>query len=111
MLGSTSWIEVHDDDVNGLDPVLSDRVEILRVIAPRQDAPMNGGVQGLHPALQHLGKARNVRHVGHGQAGVGERARGAAGRNQLEPARREAAGDIHDAGLIGNAQEGSWHKA
>ena len=44
-----------------------------------------------------------------GKPGVGKRARGAAGRHQLEAAGGEAAAEIDDAGLVGNAQQGSWH--
>ena len=103
-------IEVHDDDVDRLDPLLRDRPEILRVIAPRQDAAMDGGVQGFDPALHHLGKARDVRHAGHGQARFGQRARRAAGRDQLESARRQRMTEGDDSGFVRNAQQGSWHR-
>ena len=66
-------------------------------------------MQRLDAAVHHLGKAGDVGDAGDRKSGVGERARRAAGRDQLEAARGEAAAQIDDAGFVGNAQQGSWH--
>ena len=87
-----------------------ERREIVRVIAPGQDAAVQRRMQRLDAAVHHLGKAGQVGHAGDRQAGVGQRAGGAAGRDQLEAAGGQAAADVDDAGLVGNAQQGSWHK-
>ena len=71
--------------------------------------PCSCRVQRFHAAVHHFGKAGEVGDAGHREAGVGERARRAAGRDQLEAARREAAAEIDDPGLVRNAQQGSWH--
>ena len=49
-------------------------------IAPRQQATMDFGVQGLDAAVQHLGKAGELGDFGDRQALVGQQLGGAAGR-------------------------------
>ena len=50
-----------------------------------------------------------IGHARDSKAGGGQGASGAAGGDQLEAAGREAAAQIDDAGLIRNAEQGSWH--
>src|SRR5262249_40685423 len=107
--GASKRIEVHDDDVDQADAVLLEGGEIVGPIAPRQNAAVEGRVQRLDPAVHHLGEARDGRHIDDRQAGVDEGSRRAAGRHQLEAAPDQRAGQIDDAGLVRDAQEGPWH--
>ena len=89
--GLRERIQVDDDDIDEADAVARERREIVGTIAPREDAAVQRRVQRLHAAVHHLGKAGDVGDAGHREAGIGERARRAAGRDQLESARGEAA--------------------
>ena len=77
-------IEIDHQQIDRRDAVLLHRCRVRGVVADRQQAAMHLRMQRLHPAVHHLGKAGEVRHVAHLQAGVGERLGGAAGRDQLD---------------------------
>jgi hypothetical protein len=103
-------IQVDDDDIDGLDTEAGNRLQVVGMIAPRKDAAVDGRMQRLHPAVQHFGKAGQIRDARHVEARPGQRPRRAAGRDQIEAAIHEAAGKVDDSGLIEDAQQGSWHK-
>jgi hypothetical protein len=44
-----------------------------------EQAAMDERMQGLHPSVEHLGKSGVRGNVGHGQAGLAQRRRRAAG--------------------------------
>jgi hypothetical protein len=102
-------VEVHDDEIDEADAVRPGGLEVLGVRATREDAAVHQRVQRLHAAVHHLGKLRDVGDVGHGETGLGERSRGAAGGDEFEAAGSEAGGQVNQSGLVGNAQQGSWH--
>jgi hypothetical protein len=79
------WIQIDDHEVDGQDAVAGQRAEVARVIATRQDAGMNHGMQRLDAAVHHFRKAGQRRHLDHRQAGRGQRGRRAAGRDELPP--------------------------
>ena len=56
-------------------PCDADRLEIVGTMPAGQDAAVDLRVQGLDPAVHHLGEAGDVGDVGDRQAGVGERLR------------------------------------
>lgn len=68
---------------------------------------MYGGVQSLHPAIHHLGKAGEVTDVKRLQPGGDQRLSGSTGRNQFNAEARQRAGEILEAGLIRNRQKGT----
>jgi hypothetical protein len=102
-------IEVDDHDIDRLDAEAGEYLEVVGMVAAREDAAVDRGMERLHPALHHLGNARHLRNGRHRQPGLGQRPRGATGRDQREPARDQAASEVGDAGLVGHAQQGSWH--
>ena len=73
--------------------------------------PCTFGMQRLHAAVHHLGKAGELGHVAHLQAGVGERLAGAAGRDQLDAVAGERAGELDQAGLVGHGEQGAGDAA
>ena len=110
-----------DDDVDepmvlgrGADHGRAADVDILdhRVIVGtrsdgRLDAAVDFRMQGLHPAVHHLGKARQLGDVPHLEACIAHRLRGPARRDQFDPARRQRPGQIDKTGLVGDGKKGA----
>src|SRR5262245_27869625 len=86
------------------------RREVVRVIAAREDAAVQRGMQRLDAAVHHLGEAGDVGDVRDAEAGVAQRARRAAGRDELETPIDEGTPEFDDTCLVGYAQQRSWHK-
>src|SRR6185436_3424 len=79
--------------------------------AAGEDAAVDFRVQRLDAAIHHFGKAGHVADVDHRQAGIGQRFRGSAGRDQLEAPRKERFPKRNQAGFIGNTQNRTPHRA
>ena len=67
---------------------------------------MNLGVQGLDPAVQHLGEAGEVRDLGHLDAGLPQYFGGAAGGQDLHFVAGQELAELDDAALNGDADQG-----
>src|SRR5258706_2255670 len=76
-------------------------------IASREDAAIHLGMQGLDAAVHHFRKAGVVADLGHGDAVFLQQLGGAAGRQDLHPARIEGPRKSRLAGCIGNADQGA----
>jgi len=76
--------------------------------AAGQDAAVDGRVQGLHAAAQDLRVAGDLLHRGDREPGRDQRPCAAAGRNQLEPQLVQPAGQLDQARLVVDAQNGTW---
>ena len=100
-------VEVDHQQVDRLDPVRGHRRHMLGIVAQRQKPAMHHRVQRLHPAVHHLGKAGQLGHVAHRQPGLAQRRRGAAGRDELDPARGQRPREIDEPGLVGNGNQGA----
>ena len=74
-------------------------------VAPGEDAAVHLGMQGLHPPVEHLGKAGVVGDLGHLEAGVPQELGGAAGGDQRDAEAGEAAREFDDPGLVRDAEE------
>ncbi len=79
--------------------------DVVAAAPPREDAGMDARVERLHAPAEHLREARELLHARDGEPGVGERGRGAAARDQLEPEVGETAGERHEAGLVVNRDQ------
>jgi hypothetical protein len=77
-----------------------ERLAMLAPPAVREDAGMDRRVERLHAAVEDLGEAGDGAHVRDRQAGIAQRPRRAAGRDQLEAACDEAAPELREAGLV-----------
>ena len=64
--------------------VLGERLHVLRLVALREQAGVDRGVQRLHPAVEDFGEAGQLADVLHRQPGVGEGLPRAAGGDQLD---------------------------
>ena len=104
-------IEVDDQEIDRPDAVCAHRRGVVLVVADREQAAMHLGMQRLHAAVHHLGKAGELGDVEHGEAGIGQRLAGAAGRDELDAVLGERAGEIDQAGLVGDGDEGAGDAA
>jgi hypothetical protein len=107
--GALKVVEVHDHDVDRLDAVLVHLRSMGLELSSGQDAAEDLGVERLHPPVEHLGRAGEVRQVAHVDArranGAGRPARG----QELGAELREPACQLVDAGLVGDAQQRALH--
>ena len=102
-------IEVHADEVDQPDPVLSDRREVLRQVAAREESAVDRGVQRLHAAVEHLRELREICDVTHFEPSITQRLGGAASRDKIPLEFCEPSGEIHEAGLVGYGEQGGGH--
>ena len=68
--GARERVQIDDDEVDGVDPMLPDRREIIGPISPREDPTVHRRVQGLDSAVHHLWKTRDIRHTEDTEPGV-----------------------------------------
>ena len=105
--GLGEGVEVHDNEVDGANPVLRDGRHVLRLVAVGEDASVDLGVEGLDPAFQHLGEARELVDGAHRQSCILERLCGASRGDQLHPCRRQRLRKFHDPRLVRNRDQGT----
>jgi hypothetical protein len=98
-------VQVHGDEIDGGEPAGGHRLHMLGHVTPREYAGVHFRMQGLHPAIEHLGKAGVIGDFGHGQAGLAQELRGTAGRNEPHAEPRESLREFEHTGLVGDAQE------
>jgi hypothetical protein len=105
--GRLERVEIDHDDVDRRDPVHTHRCDMLGRIAARQDAAMDQRMQGLDPAVHHLREAGMGRHLDDLDARLGDRRGRAAGRQDLDTVPGEPLGELDQAGLVGNRDQGA----
>ncbi len=103
--GLLKGVEVDDYHIDRFDAVRGDRGLVLGVAANVEQAAVNLGVQGLDAAVEHLGKAGQIADVLDGEAGLAQRTRRSAGRDQFHAKARQCLGKLHQAGLVGHTQQ------
>ncbi len=97
------WIEVDHQQVDGRNTVLHHRRVVLT--APAQQTAVNPGMQGLEATVHHLREAGVIGDLNHGNAAVVQQLGGAAGGEQFHAQFMQGAGEVDDAGLVGNAEQ------
>ena len=98
-------VEVDHDQVDRADGVLGHGCGMLWIVAHRQQPAVDLGVQRLDPAVHHLGKAGQLGNIHHRQPRIAQGLGGAAGRNQLYPARGKGLAQFHQPGLVGHRKQ------
>ena len=98
-------IEVHHHEVDRLDARGADRLHVLGKVAAREQAAVDLRMQGLYPAVEHLGEAGVGGHLGHRHALLLQELGGAAGGEQLDAESGERACELDDARLVRDADE------
>ena len=91
--GGRERVEVDDDELEGLDAGRGELLAVGGQAAVGQDPAVDPRVERLHPAVEHLREAGDGGDVGDGEAGLAQRARRAAGADELEAAGDEAGGE------------------
>ena len=109
--GRLERIQIAYDKVDEADAKLLEDGDVFRVVAHGENAAVDVGVQRLDAAVEHFGEAGHVGHVAHRQAGVGQRLARAAGGNQLDVEGGQAAGQVEQAGLVADAEQGATNDA
>src|SRR5262249_28945555 len=66
----SEWIEVHHDEIDGADAVLRKRGAVGRPVPAGENSAMNLRMEGLHPAVQHLGESRDIGDANYGKTSI-----------------------------------------
>ena len=107
--GGLKGIEIDRHQPERDDPVLRHDGAVLRQIGPAQEPPVDQGVEGLHPAVQDLGEAGDLVHIGDSHPGLPQRPRGAAGGDDLPAKLHQRPGELHDAPLVTHGNQRAFH--
>ena len=105
--GLLKCVEIDDDHVDGLDAMAGDSGFVFVVAANVKQAAMDARVQRFDTAVEHLREAGEFADVFYGQSGFTQRARGAAGGDQLHAKAGEGLGEFNQAGFVGYAEKRS----
>ncbi len=93
-------VEVHADEVEGLDRLLLERAHVLLDVPPRQDPRVHARVEGLHPPAEHLRERREALDADHLEADVLEQPGRPPARHELDVERRKPARERREARLV-----------
>ena len=105
--GFFKGVEIDDHHVDRLDAVALDSGAMFGVLADVQDAAVDFGMEGLDAAIEHLRKAGELGDVEDGEAGFAKCAGGAAGGDELDTVCGQLAGEVDEACLVGDAEQGA----
>ncbi len=100
------FVEIDADQIDGRDAVLGNGLHVLGLGAHGEDAAGNARVNGLHAAVEHLGKAGDLGHFAQGSdACFGKGFERASGGDDFDAESRKGAGEIDNARFVGDADE------
>ena len=102
-------VKVHHQKVDLLDPMRDHRADMGIVVAQRQKPAMHSRMQGLDPAIHHLGKTRHIRHILDHQPRCAQRRRRSARGQKVDPPRRQRLTQLDQAGLVGYGNQRAAH--
>ena len=74
-------------------------------VAPREEAAVHRRMQRLHPAVEHLGKVRDLGDVAHRESGVAQRRAVPPVEMSSQPSAEQAAGEVEQAGSCRKRRE------
>ena len=98
-------IEVHAHQVDEADAVLLQGLQVLRIVAARQQPAVHLRVQGLHASVADFGKSRHVADIDHLDAALAQQFHRAARGDHLPAQRPQPAREIHYAGLVAHTYQ------
>ena len=104
--GLGEGVQVGDDQVEGLDAELLELRAVRLEPAVGEDAGVHHRVQRLDPAVEALGEAGELLDLGHRDARVGDPGGGRAGGDDRDPGLVQAAGELLEAGLVVDGDQG-----
>ena len=100
-------IEIDDEQIDRRDIMGQHRRLMRGIFAYRQQPAVNARMQRLHAAVHHFRKAGQLRRVLDRQACLRQGSRGAAGRDEFDPARRKRRAQFDETGLIRDGNQGA----
>ena len=100
-------VEVHAHEVDRQDPLRAQVGEVGWVVAARQDARVDAGMERLYPSLQELRHVRDLLDGHDVQAELRDGGGGAPTRHELDSQVGEAVGQLRKAGLVEDRDERS----
>ncbi len=100
--GVDERVEVAAHEVDLPQIVLDERLDVLRLVAPGQDARVDARVQGLDTPVHHLGETREVADRPRVQGCVLDRLQRGPGREELVAQALQAAGKCGQPCLVAN---------
>lgn len=98
-------VEIHHHHVDRFDAVLLHLGHVRGVVAHAEQAAVHLGVQGLHPAIEHLGKTGVFRNILDRNTFLPQQVGRAARRKDLDPEIRQFPGKSDDTGFIRNTDQ------
>ena len=85
---------------------MGDHRRLMRGLGADGEQPaVNARMQRLEASVHHFGEFGELGDVHHGDASLGERGGRAAGRDDLDSARRQRPTQLDKAGLVGNGDQ------
>ena len=100
------WVEVHADQIDGIDAMLLGRIAVAFQFTPCQQSTMHSRVQRLEPAVHHLRETGQVVDGSNRQSGGFQGPSGAASGHQLNPSLGERGRKGNNVGLVTDGQKG-----
>ena len=98
-------IEIDGEKIDLGNGVIFERLLVAVLAAHREQPAMDFRMQRLHPPIHHFGALRDLGDVGHLEACLAQGLGGAAGGDELNALRREAAREIDEARLVADRKE------
>ena len=98
-------IQIHADQVDGLDAVFLRLADVLLIVAAVQQAAVHHRVQGLETAFKQFRFPGVIGNFNHRKPQALEESGGAAGGNQLYSKLVQALGKLLKAGFVGNGYQ------
>jgi hypothetical protein len=85
--------------------VLSGLVTVLSVVAAKEEAAVDFGMEGFDPPAEHFGPSGKFGDISNGDAIFAKQLGGAAGREDFDSKVSEVTGKINDAGFVEDAEQ------
>ena len=98
-------VEIDRHHIDGRDTVLANGANMRGIPADGENSAVDFGMQSLHAAVEHFGKAGDIGNILDWNAGFANQARGAAGRDEFRSELGQSAGKIENSCFIGDTDE------
>ena len=100
-------VEVHRDEVDRGDVVFAHLGQVLGQVAAAEDAAVDLRDQGFDTAVEDFGEAGVVGDLFHRDTGLAQGFGGAAGGEDFDAVGSEGAGEVDEAGFVGDGDQGA----
>jgi hypothetical protein len=104
------WVEVYSNDVDSGQPSPLQFLHVLGLVAPGEEAGVDGGMEGLDAAIEYLREGGEFGNGAGGHADLGEVLEGAARGDDFEAEADETTRQVSGAGLIVRGDERDHHE-